>query len=104
MQKIYRQGDVLIRQIDALPEGERESVKPIGGRFVLAEGGATGHAHAVKAIGVALTIIGIQRFLEVQKETLVQHEEHGEIPIPPGNYEITRQREYRPEGIRQVAD
>ena len=28
MQKIYRQGDVLITKVDELPGGERESVKP----------------------------------------------------------------------------
>lgn len=104
MQKIYRQGDVLITTVDELPEGKREKVKPVRGRHVLAEGEATGHAHAVRAVGVVMCIIGIRRFLEVQQEAIVQHEEHGEIPLPPGNYEITRQREYRPEGIRQVAD
>lgn len=101
---IYRQGDVLIRKVDDLPDGERKRVRAKGGRVILAEGEATGHAHAVRAVGVILWAYAAQRYLEVQKEAILQHEEHEAIPLPPGNYEIVRQREYRPEGIRRVAD
>jgi len=101
---MYRQGDVLIRRIDKLPGGERVEVAPVNGRVVLAEGEATGHAHAVRAVGVALCMYGIQRILEVQRESVLEHEEHADIVLPPGNYEVVRQREYTPEAIRQVAD
>lgn len=34
----------------------------------------------------------------------LNHEEHGEILIPPGDYEVYIQREYQPDGVRQVED
>jgi hypothetical protein len=44
---LHRQGDVLIRKVDRLPEGLTEV--PRGSRgIVLAEGEATGHAHVVE--------------------------------------------------------
>jgi hypothetical protein len=79
-------------------------VAPVNGRVVLAEGEATGHAHAIRAAGVALCMYGIQRILEVQREAILRHEEHADIILPPGNYEVIRQREYTPGEIRQVAD
>lgn len=35
---------------------------------------------------------------------VVRHEEHAPIALPAGLYEITIQREYHPEAIRNVAD
>jgi len=95
---------VLLRKVETLPEGEREKEKARNGRLVLAEGEATGHAHAVKAIGVVLWAYATARILAVQREAILQHEEHSDIAVPPGNYEIIGQREYRPEGIRRVLD
>jgi hypothetical protein len=34
----------------------------------------------------------------------IVHEEHGPITLPPGDYQITIQREYEPESIRNVQD
>lgn len=34
----------------------------------------------------------------------LEHEEHSTIVIPPGNYQVIRQREYHPLEIRQVSD
>lgn len=101
--KMVRQGDVMLKRISP-PSGERVEVPPVDGRVILAEGEATGHAHAVRAVGVALYVYGIQRVLEVQREAILEHEEHGSIVLPPGNYEVIRQREYTPERIMQVAD
>ena len=45
-------------------------------------------------------------FLRVLEEAGVEvtHEEHATLTIPPGDYEVKRQREYTPEEIRRVAD
>jgi hypothetical protein len=34
----------------------------------------------------------------------LRHEEHAPIPLPPGDYQVIRQREYDPEKSRLVAD
>jgi hypothetical protein len=107
--KMFRQGDVLIRKINRVPKGAKP-VKLEGGRIVLAYGEATGHAHAIAVadpatdVDARLLALGDRRFLEVPSPTSIRHEEHGAIDLPTGNYEVTRQREYSPEEIRNVAD
>lgn len=104
----FRQGDVGITQIAALPS----QALPITniGRIVLAHGEVTGHAHAIaepEAREFAFADAGgiVRRFLQVfDRGATVRHEEHAPIPLPPGFYEIIQQREYTPEAIRNVAD
>jgi hypothetical protein len=93
---MYRQGDVLIKPISGMPDGLK--LVPLDrGRVVLAYGEVTGHAHAV--VGeVELLASDLeemeQRFLRVEAEAQVVHEEHGTITLPPGDYEVLGQREY----------
>jgi len=105
--KMYRQGDVLIRQIASLPAKATEVKNET--RIVLAYGEVTGHAHAIR-IGEAVEFSmadaasAVKRFLSVAKLAHVNHEEHATIELPAGVYEIIQQREYTPEAIRNVAD
>lgn len=104
---MYRQGDILIVPIAALPVG-LDVLPREGGRAVLAHGEATGHAHAIVDPGVTLFRDPKRAltFLRVTGNAAVAltHDEHGAIALPPGNYRIVRQREYRPEEIRTVLD
>ncbi len=108
------QGDLFMRRIAVLPNG----VKPINaekGRFVVAHS-ETGHDHIIaERPNVKLYTTGdpMISYLEVieatdQAETLLEHlrsfDTHETISIPPGNYEIRRQREHTPEGWRRVED
>jgi len=103
---IYRQGDVLIRRIAAIPA----DVKPVArdrGRIVLAYGEVTGHAHAIDAPGAEATLLTDAeeaRFLRLVSTVEVRHEEHATITLPAGDYEVLRQREFDPETERFVAD
>jgi hypothetical protein len=119
-----RQGDVYIVEIDRIPAGASEIPRE-GGRVVLAHGGVTGHAHAisdlhvqhyrddgtVKALKsenrVKLRAGGALPFTYlrvIDRPATLEHEEHGPITLPPGTYEVRRQREYTPGAIRNVAD
>jgi hypothetical protein len=98
-----RQGDVLVESCEE-PTGELTPVEPEGGRVILAHGEATGHAHAIPMADAALLAKGAERFLWVQRRTQLKHDEHAPIWIEPGTYRVTRQREYTPEEIRNVAD
>jgi len=108
--QMFRQGDVLIERVSAPELGAK--VKRDKGRAVLAYGEVTGHAHAIAAKGAELYESATEteslevRFLRVLAEGGVplRHEEHATIEIPPGDYRITRQREYAPDAIRNVAD
>ena len=108
----FRQGDVLIERVDALPAIALTEVKT-GERVVLAYGEVTGHAHAIYpqegVLPAKLWDAGAERFLQVMSATAIQHEEHGAIPLTPGVYRVSKfgagtQREYSPEEIRSVAD
>jgi hypothetical protein len=104
--KLYRQGDVLIRRVAAIPAG----LVPVpldNGRVILAYGEVTGHAHAVVGdVGFfAADLEDLeQRFLRIEADARVVHEEHGTITLSPGNYEVRRQREYAPKAPVYVAD
>jgi hypothetical protein len=102
MKKLYRQGDVLIRQIDSLPK-QKASKRENG---ILAYGEVTGHAHKVEDLEKA-EVLEIENgtFLRVGNEGVrIVHDEHAPITLDPGNYEVTIQREYTPAEIRNVAD
>ncbi len=108
------QGDLLLRRIDRLPAG----VKPMAterGAFIVAHS-ETGHHHIIKerpSVKVYSTDDPMVSYLEVIEatdatETLLEHlrghDTHETLSIPPGIFELRRQREYTPEGWRRVAD
>lgn len=99
---IYRQGDVLIRQIQSLPSQKAQT--RLNG--ILAYGEVTGHAHRVEDMAKAEVLeVGNNLYLRVGEEGVrIVHDEHSPVYIPPGNYEVEIQREYTPEEIRNVAD
>lgn len=105
---MVRQGDVMVVAVDEIPEGATE-VADDDGRVVLAYGEVTGHAHAFSRSESRMVKLrqdekGL-RYLDVGGGgATLKHEEHAPIAIPPGRYEVRRQREYSPEEIRVVAD
>jgi len=111
MNKIYRQGDVIIKQINEIPKKFKYGKEDM----ILAHGEVTGHAHRIKKGEAKLYAdIAINEAIEnydtlvlnVVKETELYHEEHESITLPPGKYEITIQKEFDwfSEEIRKVQD
>lgn len=108
------QGDLLIRRIPALPAGLAPAPAERG-VFIVAHS-ETGHNHVIaERPNVRLYSGGdpMISYLEVieaadQAEALIEHlrqfDTHETIAIPPGVYEIRRQREHTPEGWRRVED
>ena len=101
---IFRQGDVLVVSVDSIPS-EVTAVKRENGSIVLAHGEVTGHCHAIKNRVAKFYEAGTgERYLDLQQQSALTHQEHGTINIPAGKYKVIRQREYTPEAIRNVAD
>lgn len=113
---LYRQGDVAIERIDALPANLTPSPLDPSGRVVLAHGVSTGHNHAFLP-GHATKFTdakGGAEFFAVEGPDgvgLLTHDEHSTISIPNGYYAggnsangTVRQREYTPTEIRNVQD
>jgi hypothetical protein len=96
----YRQGDVLLIAVAAIP-GRAVPVPRDQGEVVLAYGEVTGHRHAIAEPHAELLALPDQeierRFLRiVGDKALLEHEEHDTITLPPGTYQVIRQREYVP--------
>ena len=107
MQKQGRQGDVLLTVVDAKAAGAE--VPRENDKIILAHGEATGHAHAIAAMDVALFMDEktLARHLDTRGTALpiLDHEEHEALQLPAGQtIEVRQQREYRPEGLRNVRD
>jgi len=102
--KIFRQGDVLIKKIARKKVEGKQEVSSKKNRIVLAYGETTGHAHAFYDEGVTLTETENQRFLDIVKTVELKHEEHDTVILEPGFYEVLQQQEYHPEEIRNVLD
>jgi hypothetical protein len=100
-----RQGDLLIRKIEKLPDGKRK--KRANGHIL--EGEVTGHVHRIAETQLDEAQVldcGAGLFMTVTAEggVSIVHEDHNPIVLPPGNYEVVRQREYTPSEIRNVQD
>lgn len=93
---MYRHGDVIIKKVSKIL-GKKLN------HLILAEGESTGHKHQVVGDAELYEENGVL-YLHVEEESKVVHEEHKEIILPKGDYEITIQREYTPEGWKNVVD
>lgn len=105
-QFMARQGDVLI--VGAKIPKEATAKVRDNGRVILAYGEVTGHAHQIvdpDVVGaVLLTVAESATFLRLAKGAQLIHEEHGTVAIPPGEYQIIQQREWRYGESIRVAD
>lgn len=97
---IYRHGDLLIRQINDLPNDAKKQ-----DNLILAEGEVTGHHHRLSGVTVYADEQGL-KFFVVDKPTDLTHEEHKTIVIEPAKYEVIIEREFDPfaDEIRKVRD
>lgn len=106
----YRQGDVGIRQLDKTIDTSKlkkiESKKYV----ILAESEVTGHYHGISLLDYPNTNLyetgePDRRVLEVLDEYCkLRHQEHDEIVLPNGLYDVYIQTEYDPEGDVKVRD
>lgn len=101
--QVIRQGDVILIPIKNLPKN-LELIPEEKGNIILAYGEVTGHSHAIASGTAALFRSEGKEFLNVKKESILKHQEHGPITLSPGYYEKRIAREYSPAGIRQVQD
>jgi len=100
-ERMYRQGDVLLKEIEKC-----EGVEIAQGMKILAYGEATGHKHILKGEKVRFyETTGGQVQVQVERTAQLVHDEHEEIEIPAGNYQVVLQREFDlVSGVRQVMD
>lgn len=100
-----RQGDLLLESVEAVPDGPEAAPenRSEGAVLVIAEGEASGHAHAVRAAGVTFLVPPergpsdlVLGWLRVEAQAALRHEQHAAVELPAGLYRITQQRRYDP--------
>lgn len=107
MNKAIRHGDLLLRLIDNLPEGLKQSKTKVIMK------GSHGHDHSFN--GGKIYFKNVDNFVFgylVAKNTTLFHPEHGKViegelreaKIPDGIYELRKQNEDTNEGMKQVID
>src|SRR5687767_13621368 len=90
--KTYRQGDVSIMAANKMPKGARR----VQGEPILARGEVTGHTHRIVEGQVRLYQLtaGIMYLRVLSEFAKLYHEEHEDIVLPKGDYEVRQQREF----------
>ena len=104
--KQIQQGDVLFLQCNA-DVSNMKAVKAKRGRFIFAEGEATGHHHScVAEPEISLYEEDGVLYCTTEKEVTVTHQEHGHVTLSPGTYKVGRIVEVDPfeDAVREVAD
>ena len=97
-----QQGDVILRKTEI----DLSEAKDCG-HLTLAEGEVTGHSHRIREGQAKLLMLGTVMYLKViSEQAKLFHDEHGEINVPSGIYEVGRVKEYDhfKEESRQVVD
>lgn len=90
MVKMFRHGDLLLKEIREIPPDAR-----LKGSNIIIEGEMTGHAHRLAGSGAQVFVEpGNRQYVDVIDLTPLIHEEHNTIEMPPGKYEAVRQREF----------
>ena len=100
--KLYRHGDLLLKLIDKLPDGLNNL-----NTKTLAEGELTGHKHIFNgSVQILQEPQTMQKYVEVEQEAELTHQEHNTIKVKGGLYILIQEREYNPfeAEIRQVMD
>ena len=91
--KFHQQGDTLYFQCKKLPDSLTKKILKDG---VIQHGESTGHAHRLEdykneeeqdALYFEDLSSG-KRYLRLMKPRKIKHEEHKEIELPPGDYQI----------------
>jgi len=92
---LFRQGDLLFKRVDKIPNG----IFPSRSNIIL-RGESTGHSHRIENGQVFNVFLGrriIRRdeiFIRADKGARIIHEEHGILLLEPAFYVVTRQREF----------
>jgi len=86
-----QQGDLILRKINAVPDGEiKETTRK---RLILAHG-ESGHSHVIEDDEAELVRIGEKMLLKLTRAATIVHEEHKPVRLSPGIWEVGRVQEY----------
>jgi hypothetical protein len=95
--RVIRQGDVVLILTELPEDAKPVTAEASIGNTTVAPGsviihGETGHAHVLQGVG---TYVGSGRvYVVVREPTVLRHDEHPSIEIPPGIYVVSHVQDY----------
>lgn len=100
-----QQGDVLIKRINKLPDGIKKKERD-NGSIILAYGEVTGHAHRIIDVDAMFYEKDGKLYLHNETPVQLKHEEHNQITIEPGIWEIgqIQEKDWLSGMVRRVID
>lgn len=111
--RLIEQGDVLIYEVERLPDGLKPVKLNHASLATFALGESTGHHHSA-VIEVDDGVPNLELYEDadgvlwcrVNRETAVTHQEHGSVTLPPGLYHqrIVQEYDHLADEARAVAD
>jgi hypothetical protein len=98
------QGDVIFIKVNKIPT-EGKKIKKTARGYVFAEGEHTGNFHSTVADIDCFDVNG-KMYVSANESFLVEHQEHNNVTVEPGLYEIRIAKEFDhfAEEARQVRD
>lgn len=91
------QGDVQFWKTTIPKQAKKKNGK------IMVYGEATGHAHRFSdSDNVQLFMMDEKLYARVFSPATIIHEDHGDIPVEVGDYEIRRQREYTGNNMTKI--
>ena len=90
--KTAQQGDVVLKRLNIMPEGERRVISK--SKLVLAEGEVTGHYHGIEETDSELIKIGDKILLNLARNSTLTHQEHAHIELEAGIWQVGIVKEY----------
>tara|TARA_Y100000590_G_C15655566_1_gene990465 strand:+ start:233 stop:538 length:306 start_codon:yes stop_codon:yes gene_type:complete len=90
--KLFRHGDLLIRQVLEFPPG----LVLCSVSKVIAQGEKTGHHHVLNGFCQIYQMNNEIKYFEAKGNLELTHPEHNTLEIPIGKYVIEHEREYNP--------
>ena len=87
MARVYRQGDVIFKEIDKIPSWAKKT-----GNILVIES-ESGNNHVLEA-----SVYDDGRYVEVDKPSVVKHPQHRQLTLPVGKYLVYRVRDYYRDG------
>ena len=88
--KLYRHGDLLIKQVKKIPESATQLSTNIIAH------GENGNTHKIQGSHQIYETPDKQILFTAEQDVSLKHEEHSTLKIKEGNYVIIREREFEP--------
>lgn len=100
---LYRQGDILFIQNELQTAPESATLHA---ELPIAEGEITGHHHVARGQNLSILFTRDQDIVDFLAPLgcRIEHDEHLPLELPPGSYQVRRQREYTYTEPQDVAD